>query len=224
MHVPAALETLKGLKGVPPEFKVSVNTPSTTSGKGSGIYVRSRNLPANGFTVSVTPILKEGTVSSTVSLKTVSLVPSAPWIKTPPDLWVQSGARTFQVTLDRAVLAEPGVHSEKITGIDEATGLVVFEVPVTVIAPSLLTDENAHTLVKTDRIKVGQTLRYFLDVPAGATSIQLDLASDGPVVRAQFSTSKAAKLPRSPTVKARFPCRRCLRRRTSRGPACTKST
>lgn len=186
LNVPSALEWLKETKDTPPiEYYLAVNSATSPDGKGKGILVRSRNLPASPFTVTVTPVLPPQARGSLL-LKTFKLEPSASWIHTVPNFWIHGGPRTFQVELDPNVLKNAGLFSEKISAIDEATGVVDFVVPVTVLSPLLLNDSNRHFVREEVTIRVGQTLRYFLDVPAGTTAMQVDLLSDGPIVWGQL--------------------------------------
>jgi hypothetical protein len=90
------------------------------------------------------------------------------------------------VTLDPQILQQPGLHSGKITAVLEATGETAFEVPVTVVSPVLMNDANQHRFAVDTSIRVGQSLRYFIDVPAGTTAVQLAINSDGPIVWGQW--------------------------------------
>jgi hypothetical protein len=121
-----------------------------------------------------------------IQLRTFRLVPSAAWIQTPGSFWLNGTPNGFQVQLDPAILSQAGLHSEKIDAIDESSGKVAFEVPVTVVSPEPLNDSNAHHIVHTGPIRVGESLRYFLDVPAGTTALQLALSSDGPQIWGQL--------------------------------------
>jgi|GEM_PF-2905168 len=188
MNVPAALTALEARKSdLVVDYALSVNSPTSPTGKGAGIYVRSGKMAANLFTVTVTPsFLPTAAFDEMSKVRTLKLSASADWITLPPDMWLQMSAKTFQVQLDPKVLKTPGLHSEKITATDDKTGRVAFEVPVTVVSPLALVDSNQHQMNVDTTIRVGQTLRYFLDVPAGTTAVQVDLASDGPIVWGQL--------------------------------------
>lgn len=188
MSVPQAFTALSRMKDILPiEYAIGVTSSTTPDGKGAGIYTRSRTLPENAFTVTVLPKFPEGTSEEVKNdLKTFKLVASHPWIKPVPYLYVTSEAKTFQVEINQAILQKHGVNSGRIQAVDEKTGEVAFEVPVTIVSPYLTNDVNSYKVDFTDRIKVGQTLRYFIDVPKGATSILLDLESDGPIVWGQL--------------------------------------
>jgi len=189
MNVPAALASLAKNSGtLPVEFTLSVN-------KGAGIYVRSRKLASGLFNVSIAPTFPAGTpLEDQNKLKTFRLEPSATWIHTPPTMWMTGAARVLQVTLDESVFATPGLHSEKIAAIDEATGELAFVIPVTVVAPALLDDASRHTFQVETPIRVGQTLRYFVDVPAGTTSLVTNLESDGPFLWGQVLDAEGRKV------------------------------
>ncbi len=184
MDVPRAFSLLKNSTDGAVEYDLSVSSPTSPDSKGKGIYTRSRVLPSNPFTVTVTPVLSS--VPAGIFLKTFRLQASAPWIRTVPNFWIHSGPRAFQVELDPAVLSTPGVHSEQIEAIDEATGKLAFLIPVTVVSATSFNDGNHYSVQYSEKIRVGQTLRFFLDIPAGSTAVQVDLVSDGPIVWGQL--------------------------------------
>jgi len=189
MNVPAALEALSAAKTqLPIEYTIAVN-------RGAGIYVRARKLASTLFNVAVTPVYPAGTPqASQDALKTFKLEPSAEWIHTPATAWMTSATRVIQVTIDESILAKPGLHSEKIVARDEATGEVAFVIPVTIVAPNLLDDASQHTFQVESPIRVGQTLRFFVDVPAGTTSLITNLESDGPFLWGQVLDSEGRKV------------------------------
>lgn len=189
MNVPAALASLAKNRGsLPVEYSLSVN-------KGAGIYVRSRKLASTLFNVTVTPSFPSGTsLDDQNKLKTYRLESSAPWIHNAPSLWVTSAPRVLQVTIDESVFAQPGLHSEKISAIDESNGEVAFLIPVTVVAPEALDDAHGHVFQTETPIRVGQTLRFFVDVPAGTTSLITNLESDGPFLWGQVLDGEGRKL------------------------------
>ncbi len=186
MDVPASLKALERRKSeIATEYILSVNSPTAPGGKGAGIYIRSGTMPSNLFTVGVTPLFPDTASAEKISkVRILRLEPSADWISAPADIWLQMQARTFQVRIDPKILTKPGLHSEKIRAIDEATGRVAFEVPVTVISPFHI--EEDHSLKVETLLPVGKTERYFVNIPPGTTAVQLDLTTDGPVVWGQL--------------------------------------
>jgi subtilisin family serine protease len=188
LSVPDAYAELAARKAdVPVEYRLAVNSPTAPGGKGRGIYVRSRVLPANVFRVTVgASYLPTATPADKIQLRTFRLEPSASWIRTPGTFWVNGSPNGFQAQIDPSILSQPGLHSEKITAIDDQTGKTAFEVPVTIVSPEVLGDANAHHVTHTSPIRVGESQRYFFDVPAGTTALQLALGSDGPPVWGQL--------------------------------------
>jgi len=191
--VPNAFEKLRSYKTIPAEYVVSVNTPSSPSGKGAGIFVRASQLPSNVFNVAVTPTKPAENAGAAPRL--LRLIASSPLINlADTTLWIKDATRTFQVALDPTVQDVPGLHSHKITAIDDETGAVAFTVPVTVISPVRMDESNGRTFTKSAPIKVGQTLRYFIEVPSGATAAQVDLSTDGPAVWGQLLDPEGRKV------------------------------
>lgn len=187
--VPAALDSLRATKDVlPVEYKVAVTSPTAPGGVGAGVYLRGRELPSSGgFYATVTPVFPPGTpAETTTKLRTFRLEPTADWIVTPPALWMGDAARVFQIAVSDKVFAKPGLYSAAVSAVDEATGRREFLVPVTVVVPEALGDRNGHTLSMEMPLAPGQTERRFVEVPAGATAVQVELESDGPVAWGQL--------------------------------------
>jgi tripeptidyl-peptidase-2 len=181
LNVPATFERLKTRTTPANEYRLSVTSPANPEGKGQGIFVHSRVIPSNLYNVTV------AATGEASSLGVLKLVPSANWIKTPEEFWMVQGApRTFQVRLDAPALSVPGLYSEKIDAVNAATGAIEFEIPVTVVVPTALDFTNGHSLTASELVAVGRTKRYFIDVPVGATSVEVKLASNGPQVWARL--------------------------------------
>lgn len=191
--VPATVERLGKLKGEPGvEYSIGVNSPVSPEGVGRGIFVRSGSRPANAFTVAVTPEFPQ-TMSAgeqQVFLRTFRLEASADWIRTPGTFWIHGGRRAFQVDLDWEKLSRPGLYSERIQAIDEKTGEVAFDLPVTVVRPEKLDESNGHELRLDLTVRVGETKRLFLQIPAGATAVEGEIVSNGPRVWGQLLDSR----------------------------------
>ena len=192
MSVPGAWQALQSSKDeLPFEFQLKVNSPTAPSGSGAGIYVRSGQIPESGFTVQVTPqFLANTKAQDKMAVKTFQLKASAPWIQTPGTLWMTDTARTFQVLLPTASQLKPGLYSEKVVAIDEKTKKVAFVVPVTIVIPHRLSASATQGLSLSDNLRVGQTKRYFFEIPAGSTSVVADLSSDGPMIWGQLLDSE----------------------------------
>lgn len=190
MNVPAAVEKLAAMKTSPIEYTISVNNPVSPTGRGGGIFVRDPAASDNLFTVTVAPLKVKDS-----GLRTFRLVNNAKWIKTPGTLWMEGpNSKTFQVTLDYAALDRSGVHSELLKGLDDRTGEIAFEVPVTVILPKALSAANQYKYESTETVRVGQTKRHFIQVPPGTTALTVELSSDGPTAWTQLLDPEGRKL------------------------------
>lgn len=196
MQVPAALEKLKEIKDeVVVEYNLSVTSPTSPTGQGGGIYVRSGQLPANPFDVRVAPEFAATTTDvDKKKLKSYILQPSAEWIKAPNIFYLLSSTKSFKVLLDPKIFARPGLHSEKITAIEESTGEVAFEVPVTVVIPNKLSRSNGYQFEDEITVEVGGTQRIFLDIPAGTTALQVSFESDSSYIWGQLLDTEGRAL------------------------------
>jgi subtilisin family serine protease len=192
MNVPASFNALEKRKAIAPiEYQVAISGTSSPDGKGAGIFVHSRQLPSQGFSAVITPIAKGAEAQR---VKTYHVAATAPWIKVPDSFWLQSDPNPLQIDLDPSVLSAPGLHSERIVAMDDHTKLIAFEIPVTVLSPVLMNEANHYTYSPQDPIKVGQTRRYFIDVPQGTTGARVEVTTTGTYVFAQLSDPEGRKV------------------------------
>ena len=187
MNIPSALALLKtqNREDAKIEYSILVKNPALPNGLGKGIFLKSAQTSSRVFDVSVTPRgAKEG------DLRTFKLIPSEKWISTPESVWMNGATKGFQVKIEDEVFKKPGIFSAKVTAVDEKTAEPAFDIPVTVINPRVMDGSNSYAISENSVLKVGKTLRSFIQVPAGTTSIELNLKTDGPLVWGQLLDSE----------------------------------
>ena len=104
----------------------------------------------------------------------LTLVATAPWVQTPDFLLMNSGGREFQIGVDPTKLA-PGLHVAEVQAIDalKPEKGPVFRLPVTVLKPMPLTNEQKCQVVFKSTFTPGHVERRFVQVPPGATYADL---------------------------------------------------
>ncbi len=86
---------------------------------------------------------------------------------------------SISVKLDKDKLKEPGLYVGKITGTrDDRTHLPEFEMWAAVVIPYQFSRSNDHTQTWQDKqIEPGRIERYFIEVPAGGSAMNVSLSS-----------------------------------------------
>ena len=142
-----------------------------------GVYLRNGDLmpESQTFSVSVKAKFSEETekeVEADFEARYV-MEAKAPWVSTPEFTFINSLNKRFDIEVDTSEL-EPGVHYTEVVAVDASYPAAgpVFRIPVTVVKPTPLETnewESEQTLAP------GEIVRYFFQVPAGATWAELKI-------------------------------------------------
>ena len=154
----------------------------TTGGRyaGRGVYLRESWDQQQPATVPVTidPIFpRDAPKRDRVDFeRTIRFESTADWIDAPRQVLLMHGGRRFSIEVDPTGL-EPGVHFGEVLGFDAASSESgpLFRVPVTVCRPIELTADNEWTRTERRTYEPGEVRRWFIDVPDGATWIDVEL-------------------------------------------------
>ncbi|MEE3001706.1 MAG: S8 family serine peptidase [Planctomycetota bacterium] len=101
---------------------------------------------------------------------------TAEWIDAPDSVMLVHGGREFRIGVDPTQL-DPGAHFGEVLGFDarDAASGPLFRVPVTVLKPVHLDAADGWKLSEQRHYEAGDVQRWFLDVPHGATWIDLEI-------------------------------------------------
>lgn len=90
----------------------------------------------------------------------------------------QSAVVTVQ--FDKSKMSEPGIYSGKIKAFrDDKSNFPEFEMLVTLVIPYQFTMENDYSMNwKNKMVKTGDMNRYFINMPAGQTALNISLSRD----------------------------------------------
>lgn len=105
-----------------------------------------------------------------------NLEPTARWIECADHLLLMHGGRRLDIRIDPTRLP-PGAYYEEIRGYDATNPErgPIFRIPITVIRPLELAEDDEHTWQTEMAFEPGYEERHFLVVPAGATWADLRL-------------------------------------------------
>ncbi|KAJ8030831.1 Tripeptidyl-peptidase 2 [Holothuria leucospilota] len=148
-----------------------------------GIYLRDYvqlNKPVEK-NVSIEPIFAENIdANEKIALNLhISLVCDVSWVSCPAHLELMNSSRSITVKLDPRGLRE-GVHYTQICGYDVTCPEKgpLFRLPITVIKPHELTGASRCTYKsEVSEFKAGHIQRHFVQVPDGATWVEITLHS-----------------------------------------------
>ncbi len=191
IQVPAAWTAAQGLAprvGSPfLAARVSAESPFPDGAEAQGAYWRTGGVfpePPDGDEVTVTPAFADTASPDRDQrfYRTYRLESDAPWLRVDRDrTYLKSAAaQKFTVFYDASRLKEPGLYVGRVRAYAEGVGgprVPEWESWHTVIVPYEFNAVNGFRRSWTgEGLEPGGIRRYFLRVPAGATSLTLDLS------------------------------------------------
>jgi len=189
LQVDKAFEFCSEFSSVPER---DVRFQISCSGGKRGIYLRESRQLCKPFSesVSVTTVYNEDVANDeklNLNLR-LSLVSSVSWVSVPDHLVLMNTVRSFNVKVDPRGLAH-GVHYAEVSAYEISCPQrgPLFRVPVTVIKPNSVSDEN-HYVYEMEEVKFkpGQVHRSFVHVPEGATWAEYSVSSLEKEVNGRF--------------------------------------
>lgn len=177
IQVDAAFNWLKQYEeAVEPEVRYEVSVSGLRTRRGVYLREASEVSRVQEISINVDPVFNEdaefdprANYQAEFALKC-----DADWVKVPDDFLVYHGGRSFKIEVDPRELG-PGVHFTEIEGYyaDRPELGPRFRVPITVLVPQPL--EVKTEFHKVMKLTPGQIERSFVDVPVGATWVNVRL-------------------------------------------------
>ena len=179
INVPAAWEYLQANAGRGDD---QVRYDVATGGRhaGRGVYLREswEQEQPETVPVTITPVFpREAPKRDRVDFeRTIRFESTADWIDAPSQMLLMHGGRRFSIEVDPTAL-DPGVHFAEVLGFDakSSSSGPLFRVPVTVCRPIELTAADGWSVTERRTYDPGEIQRWFIDVPDGATWIDVEL-------------------------------------------------
>jgi len=169
-------------------WKISTLSPSAPGARSRAAYWRSVYRPGDEAQVfQVAPLFMPGTTADGKSefFRSLTLASDADFLRAVQDTVAlrQDHSSLVRVVYDREKLAEPGLHVGRVTAYrgEAVPENRAFDLVNTVVVPHTFSSENDYTLTKKDVAADPLVpVHYFVDVPAGATRMNVTLsAPDG---------------------------------------------
>ncbi|KAI1720264.1 subtilase family domain-containing protein [Ditylenchus destructor] len=167
------------------QFKVGVieSNPAIKGGPARGIYLREKyqTLKPINLSVSVEPLFRHNSdnVVKVAFNRHVILSCNDSYIKHPKVLELMNEKRVIQVRIDASGLEKGIIHYSEIRGYDSDNPQLgpLFRVPVTVVVPLEVTEDNEYTFKKSMSLQPGLPNHMFVHVPEEAAWASVKLKS-----------------------------------------------
>jgi len=153
-------------------FKVCIDN---RAGRPRGVYLRQPDevTARQTLSVNVDPKFRENDVDLETQTRRVEfemqvdLKSTVPWVQSPDHLVLLNNGRSFKIEVDPTNLP-PGVHTGLVQGYDATRPGrgPMFSVPITVVRPL---EQSKDISIGKLQFGPSEAKRFFLDVPAGAT-------------------------------------------------------
>ncbi|KDO32799.1 hypothetical protein SPRG_22108 [Saprolegnia parasitica CBS 223.65] len=167
------------LSGQPWFLDVHVTAPGRPTARGICLREPFEVTPARvERTIKLTPVFPKAAPNADriAYAKTLRLVATQPWVRVPSTLTLCNEGRSFVVSIDLKHVARDEVHDATILAFETPSDTTpCVRIPVTVIKPQVATDVVSFTA----SVAPGKVHRTFLTVPAGATWLNLCVATPG---------------------------------------------
>ncbi len=176
-----ALDVLVAKYGKDPlyGFEVSTNSPMSSDGAGAAAYWRATYFPADRpQTFTIKPIFVPQTDAAALTgfSRRLTLRSTADWCMLQQDqiYFRDVQPATVNVKYDAAKLAEPGLHTAVVEGLDGDD--VVLRLFNSIIVPHQATPADDYRIkLENQTVQGYKARRYFVYVPAGASAMHLTL-------------------------------------------------
>ncbi len=160
-------------------YKISAVSPNMPDGKASNIYLRNGSFITGNETFTYT-VQRNKFDGKDKFYRVFVLESDSDWlIPVQKKTYIRNEQATnVVVRFDKNKMKEPGMYNGKIKAYREGSDKYVeFEMMATVVIPEEFTAENSYRKTFTGTVDKAMYKRYFVNVPAGATSMKLKLYS-----------------------------------------------
>jgi subtilisin family serine protease len=185
LNVPAAYELLKTYlqnneTAKLETYTVSAMAPNMPGGSAQNLYIRDGSFLTGNSSISYL-INRKNTVESNKFYRAYKLESDQEWLMPiQKKVYIRNDqSATVTVKLDETILSEPGLYNGKIKAYRaDASNFPEFDLMATVVIPYEFNSSNNYKQGWDGKLAPGMFERYFIKIPAGATSMKVMLSSD----------------------------------------------
>jgi subtilisin family serine protease len=163
-------------------YSISSTSPNSPFEKAPNLYLRNGSFIKDEDTFTYT-IRRNGFQKSDKFYRAFNIVSDSDWlIPIQKKTYLRNSQGTsVNVKLDKSKMQEPGLYTARITGYrDDASKFPEFDMLATVVIPYFFSFENDYTRSwKSEKVEQGLFKRYFIELPAGQTGMNIKLEASG---------------------------------------------
>ena len=163
-------------------YSISSTSPNSPFEKAPNLYFRNGSFIKDEDTFTYS-IRRNGFQKSDKFYRSFNIVSDSEWlIPIQKKTYLRNEQATFvNVKFDKSKMQEPGLYTARLTGYrDDTSKFPEFDMIATVVIPHKFCFENNYTRSWTsEKVEQGLFKRYFIEIPAGQTSMNIKLAASG---------------------------------------------
>ena len=160
-------------------YSISSTAPNFPFGKAPNLYIRNGSFIRDEDTFTYT-IKRRNLLNTDKFYRAFKLESDSDWlIPIQKKTYIRNDQATFvNVKFDKSKMQQPGLYTARITAYrDDNSGFPEFEMLATVVIPYKFSSENNYTLNWNSKVEQGFVHRYFIELPAGQTAMNIKLSS-----------------------------------------------
>lgn len=160
-------------------YTIKAFSQTLPGNSGPNIYIRNGNFIESTDTYTVS-VKRDNYINESKFYRIYNLESDSDWLKiTQKKTYLRNDQGTMvTVTFDKAKMAKPGLYNGKVRAYrDDKSKFPEFEFMATVVIPYEFNNNNNYKLNETGTVEPGMFHRYYLNVPGGATTLKLTLAT-----------------------------------------------
>lgn len=163
-------------------YLISSLSPNSPNEKAQNLYLRNGSYIRNEDTFNFS-IKRSGFQKSKKFYRSFKIESDSDWlIPLQKKTYLRNEQATFvNVKFDKTKMQEPGLYTGRLTAYrDDKSGFPEFEMLATVVIPYRFSyEDNYSRSWKSEKVEQGLFKRYFVELPAGQTAINIKLAASG---------------------------------------------
>jgi subtilisin family serine protease len=160
-------------------YSISSTAPNFPFGKAPNLYIRNGSFIREEDTFTYT-IKRRNLLNTDKFYRAFKLESDSDWlIPIQKKTYIRNDQATFvNVKFDKSKMQEPGLYTARIIAYrDDNSKFPEFEMLATVVIPYKFSSENNYSLNWNSKVEQGFVDRYFIEVPAGQTGMNIRLSS-----------------------------------------------
>ncbi|MDZ7625263.1 MAG: S8 family serine peptidase [Ignavibacteriaceae bacterium] len=160
-------------------YSISSTAPNFPFGKAPNLYIRNGSFIKDEDTFTYT-IKRRNLLDTDKFYRAFKIESDSEWlIPIQKKTYIRNDQATFvNVKVDKSKMQQPGLYTARITAYrDDNSKFPEFEMLATVVIPYKFSSENNYTLNWNSKVEQGFVHRYFVEVPAGQTGMNIRLSS-----------------------------------------------